>query len=145
MNKLDKVKKTHHGHNVRRMREVLGIKQGALAIMLDMPQQTLSDKEAKEIIDDETLDKISKALNVPLKVLQEMKEDPATIIFDHPTFAQGSIGSVTGDGIGIETQNNNPVDKIIELTNEKVALYERMLELEKEKIAWLEKLLSDKK
>ncbi|WP_165026232.1 helix-turn-helix domain-containing protein [Dysgonomonas sp. ZJ279] len=141
MNKLDKIKKTHHGHNVRRMREVLGIKQGALAIMLDMPQQTLSDKEAKEIIDDETLDKISKALNVPLKVLQEMKEDPATIIFDHPTFAEGSIGNVGGDSI----QYNSPVEKIIELTNEKVALYERMLELEKEKIAWLEKLLSDKK
>ncbi len=39
---------------------------------------------------------------------------------------------------------NNQMERIIELYEQKVALYERMLQSEKEKVAFLEDLLSDK-
>jgi len=38
----------------------------------------------------------------------------------------------------------NPIDKIVELYNEKIELYERMLKAEQEKNALLEKLLNEK-
>ncbi|MDY9919216.1 MULTISPECIES: hypothetical protein [Proteiniphilum] len=41
--------------------------------------------------------------------------------------------------------SRNPIEQILELSKEKIALYERMLELEKEKSALLEQLLKEKK
>ncbi len=142
MGNSDKTKKVHHGHNVRRVREILGVKQGALAIMLDMSQQTLSYKEAKEIIEDETLEKISQALKVPIDLLKNFDEDVTTIIIENNKIETNNGTGFVGQDYS--TQTHNPIDKIIELANEKTILYERMLELEKEKIAWLEKLLNNK-
>jgi hypothetical protein len=47
-------KTIHHGRNVKRFREMLGLKQDGLACMLgdDWNQQKISLMEQKEIIDD---------------------------------------------------------------------------------------------
>jgi transcriptional regulator with XRE-family HTH domain len=56
--------KIHEGHNVKRIREILGIKQDALAIDLGLTQQAVSLLEQKETLDAPTLDKVAKALGV---------------------------------------------------------------------------------
>lgn len=84
-----------------------------------LSQATLSGYEKKETLEQEILDKIAVALNIPVEAITELDNaasinivsstlyDKAGSIFNNPTF--------------------NPIDKVIELYNEKNALYERML------------------
>lgn len=126
--------KTHHGRNIKRLREMLGIKQEAIAIDLDITQQSVSELEQKEFIDDPTLKKVAKTLNVPIDAIKNMN-DEATFNYIN-TFNDKVESSFLNNPINCTF---NPIDKIVELYNEKEALYERML---KEKDELLEKLLN---
>ncbi|QII72007.1 helix-turn-helix domain-containing protein [Apibacter sp. B2966] len=126
--------KTHHGRNIKRLREMLGIKQEAIAIDLDITQQSVSELEQKEFIDDSTLKKVAKTLNVPIDAIKNMN-DEATFNYIN-TFNDIVESSFLNNPINCTF---NPIDKIVELYNEKEALYERML---KEKDELLEKLLN---
>jgi len=137
------LKNTHHGHAIKRIRHTLGIKQDTLAIDLGISQAQISAYEQKKVIDNEMIEKFAKALNVAPGFIKELEEDPVTVFIENNTFKKGSIASITGTNIN--NYNLDPIDRIIELANEKTALYERMLELEKEKNALLEKLLKDRK
>ena len=61
-------KTIHEGRNVKRIREMLGIKQDALAIELgdDWNQKKTSLLEGKETIEPQILDEVAKALKVPV-------------------------------------------------------------------------------
>lgn len=126
--------KTHHGRNIKRLREMLGIKLEAIAIELDITQQAVSELEQKEFIDDSTLKKVAKTLNVPIDAIKNMN-DEATFNYIN-TFNDKVESSFLNNPINCTF---NPIDKIVELYNEKEALYERML---KEKDELLEKLLN---
>jgi transcriptional regulator with XRE-family HTH domain len=137
------LRNTHHGHAIKRIRHTLGIKQDALAIDLGISQAQISNYEHKKVIDEAMLEKFAKALNVAPEVIDELEEDPVTIIIEN-----NSIETNHGRGyVGIDYSINhyNPIEQILELSKEKQALYERMLELEKEKNALLEKLLKERK
>ena len=134
------LKNTHHGHAIKRIRRTLGVKQEALASDLGLSQAQISTYEHKKVIDDGMIEKFAKALNVAPALIKELEEDPVTVIIENNTLEKGNI--IAGDNNNF---NPDPVDRIIELSNEKTALYERMLELEKEKNALLEKLLKEKK
>jgi len=134
-------RRTHHGHAIKRLRQTTGIKQSALAIDMGLSQQTISTYEQRSNIEDEMLEKFAKALNVTAELIKNLEEDPVTVIIENNTFERGSIAHITGNN----TNNyNDPIQKIIELSNEKEALYERILEVEKEKNALLEQLLRDR-
>ncbi len=137
----DKAVHTYHGHAIKRIRESLKIKQEALAADLNLTQQSVSLYEQKKVIEDEMLDKFAKAMNVSVDLIKGLQEDPVTVIIENNKFEEGSIANVAGDN----TNNYHPLEKIIELSNEKTALYERMLQLEREKIQMLEKLLEERK
>lgn len=64
--------KIHKGRNVKRFREMLGIKQDALAADLgdDWNQQKISLLEQKETIDAPLLVKISAALKIPALLIE---------------------------------------------------------------------------
>lgn len=121
---MKKEKKIHQGYNVRRFREILGIKQGALAIMLDMPQQTLSYKESAEVIDEPSLEKISKALKIPMNVIKQLNEDPANIILEHRIFEERNLYCEIKEieGFVEETVANPQVENIEKL----VRMYEKV-------------------
>lgn len=53
-------KSIHEGYNVKRIREVLGIKQDALALQLGLSQQAVSQLEQKEALDAEILELLLK-------------------------------------------------------------------------------------
>jgi len=52
-------KTIHEGRNVKRIREMLGIKQDALAFDLGLSQQAISQLEQKEALDKDMLEKIA--------------------------------------------------------------------------------------
>ena len=133
-------KKIHEGRNVKRFREMLGIKQDALAADLgdDWNQQKISLLEQKETIDPALLQQISSALKIPADAIQNFDEEQAVNIISN-TFhdTQGLINYNP-------TFTNNPIDKLIQLHEEKIALYERMLKEKDEMMEKLEKLIEKK-
>lgn len=64
--------KVHEGRNIKRFREMLGIKQDALAYDLgdDWNQQKVSLLEQKETVETPLLQKISAILKIPVEAIQ---------------------------------------------------------------------------
>lgn len=116
-------RKIHQGRNVKRFREMLGIKQDALAFDLgeDWNQKKISLLEQKEIIEDPLLKKISEALKIPVEAFQNFDEEQAVNIIAN-TFDNGAMLN----GINYNP-TFHPMDKVLQLHEEKIALYERML------------------
>lgn len=133
-------KKVHHGHNIKRLREMLGIKQDIIAIELDISQQSVSGLEQKEVIDDLILDKIAQVMKVPVEAIKNMTDDTTYNYIN--TFNEAVTNH---NGFYNFNCSFNPIDKIVELYNEKMELYERMLKVEQEKNAIFEKLLNENK
>ena len=119
--------KPHEGRNVKRIREILGIKQEALALDLGVSRQAVSSLEQKEALDAEMLEKIAAALKVPAEAIRSFNEE-ATFQIIANTY-HGNSSSVQ--------YNFNPMDKIVEL-------YEQLLQSERKKVALLQKLLDKK-
>ncbi|PIF44478.1 helix-turn-helix protein [Chryseobacterium sp. 52] len=127
--------KIHQGRNIKRFREMLGIKQEALASDLgdDWNQKKISLLEQKETIENQLLQKISEVLKIPVEAFQNFDEEQAINIISN-TFHDGSIAHATAENIQCTF---NPIDKMIEL-------YERMLKEKDDMIARLENLLQNK-
>ncbi|GEP97763.1 helix-turn-helix domain-containing protein [Chitinophaga cymbidii] len=108
----------HQGRNLKRIREILGIKQDALAIELgdDWNQQKISLLEQKEEIDPKLLEQVAKALKVPTDAIKTFSDEAANNFIN--TFHDNS-------GFNYHC-TFNPLNKVVEL-------YERLLASEKEK------------
>lgn len=118
---------THIGRKIARIRELRGMKQDALAMELGISQQAVSKIEQSETVEEETLERVAKALGVTADGIQKFNEEAVFNIISN-TFTDHSSNN-----------NNyqctfNPIDKIIELYEEKQALMERLLESEREKV-----------
>lgn len=140
-------KRVNQGANVRKIRQILGLKQDFLAQELGVTQQIVSRWEQRRELDESTVSRIASVLHVSPKIIQEMEENSTSICIENNTFdfESGSNSHVVNGFSDVETQNDNtiihPVDKIIELSKENVSLYERLLSAEKEKVVLLEQLL----
>ncbi|WP_413514111.1 XRE family transcriptional regulator [Myroides odoratus] len=129
--------KIHQGRNVKRFREMLGIKQEVLAFDLgeDWNQKKISLLEQKAVIEPVLLQQISKVLQIPVEAIENFDEQQAINI----------ISSTFNDhAVGVIMNNNNPIDKLIQLHEDKIALYERMLKEKEEMMQRLEKWTQDK-
>ncbi|MBN8838019.1 MAG: helix-turn-helix transcriptional regulator [Sphingobacteriia bacterium] len=133
-------KTIHQGRNIKRFREMLGIKQEGLALELgdDWNQKKISLLEQKETIDTPLLQQISAVLKIPLEAFQNFDEEQAMNIISNTFNDEAFIGNSGG------TYHINPIEKIIQLHDEKIALYERMLKEKDEMMARLEKILEGK-
>ena len=130
--------KVHQGRNIKRFREMLGIKQEALAFDLgdEWNQKKVSLLEQKETIDDLLLQKISEILKIPVEAFQNFDEENAVNVIANTYSFQDFSDNAVASGFNYQP-SFNPVDKVVEL-------YERMLEQQKSMIDKLEKLLQDK-
>ncbi|MFS4473954.1 helix-turn-helix transcriptional regulator [Chryseobacterium sp. T20] len=130
-------KKIHQGRNIKRFREMLGIKQEALAFDLgeDWNQKKISLLEQKETIEDPLLKKISEVLKIPVEAFQNFDEEEAVNVIAN-TFGDHSIGYQKNDNPIF-----NPIEQVLKLHEEKIALYERMLKEKDEMMARLEQLI----
>lgn len=117
----------HEGKNVKRIREILGIKQDALAVSLGLSQQAISQLEQKEALDRDMLEKIAEALKVPVEAIKNFDEERA--IYNIQNNYDSSTSNVN--------YQFNAVDKIVEL-------YDALVKSEREKVEILEKMLNKK-
>ena len=140
-------KTIHHGRNLKRLRESLGIKQDALAAQLggDWHQKKISTLEGKDVIEQELLEQLAAALKVPVEAIKNYDED-AHITYINTFHDDSAKQSTFGPG---SILNVNPVEKWLEALdkNEKLheevkRLYEALLKTEREKVALLEKMLN---
>lgn len=129
----------HQGRNVKRFREMLGLKQEALADKLgdDWTQKKVSLLEAKEEIEPATLALVSRALNIPAEAIENFREENAVNVIA-TTFNNNDSASVGNTG----TINFNPIDKWVEALEENKKLYERLLQTEREKVELLERMVN---
>lgn len=131
-------KPVHEGRNVKRIREILGVKQEALAMDLGLSQQAISQLEQKEALDVELLEKIAKTLKVPVEAIKNFDEQMA-FNFISNTFHNTSHDSSSFYSSALNYQPTfNPIDKVVEL-------YERMLKDKNDMLEKLEALLNERK
>ena len=132
--------KIHQGRNVKRFREMLGIKQEALAYDLgeEWNQKKISMLEKKDVIENNLLKQISAVLKIPVEAFQNFDEEQAVNIISN-TFNDQSNGYNY-----YPTFNVNPVEKWIEALEEIKRLNVELLKAKDEQINVLEKLLKDK-
>lgn len=133
-------KTIHQGRNVKRFREMLGIKQEGLAFELgeDWNQRKISVLEQKEVIEAELLEQVAKVLNVPVEAIKNFDEEKAVHIISN-TFNDSSILN----GINYNP-TFNPIDRWVSALDANKALYEQLIKEKDEQIALLKKLLEDR-
>lgn len=142
-------KNVHHGRNLKRIREMMGVKQEALAALLggEWHQKKVSNLEQKEVIEPELIDQLAKVLRVPTDLFKNPTEE-----FTSYNVQNNYEGSNASTGKIEFIHNNqctfNPLDKYVEsveeikrLNEENKKLYEALLKSERDKIALLEKML----
>ncbi len=140
--------KIHQGRNVKRFREMLGIKQEALALDLgdDWNQKKISLLEQKDVIDENLLKAISQALKIPVEAFQNFDEEQAVNIIANTvtTVNDNATGQLFQINPTINTSEKwiEALEEIKKLNNEKTALYERMLKEKDEMMDRLEKLIN---
>jgi len=122
------------GYNVKRLREILGIKQDELADKLGMTQQAISKIEQKDVLDDDLLNKIADILHITSDAIKNFNDEKALNIMFNTMNMQDNSSLVHN----YYNPTFNPIDKVVEL-------YERMLKAEQEKVSLLEEVLRNKK
>lgn len=124
------IKRSNHGANVRRWREWRGINQDVLAEQIGVSQATFSGYEKKDKLEQEILEKIAKALDIPMEAITELNEGASINIFSGTWQDNSSANGYS--------QTFNPIDKVVEL-------YERLLKSEQDKNAILQEVLKDRR
>lgn len=127
-------KPKHIGRNISRIREMREMKQEALAIAMGVSQQTISNIENSESVEDEKLQEIAKILGVTPQAISNFSEDAVFNFFNNFYDNSSSQGNSFNQGM---FATFNPLDKVVEL-------YERLVQAEKDKVEYLEKLLKSK-
>lgn len=119
----------HLGRNIQRIREIIGMKQSALADNAGMSQQNISKLESSPLIAEETLEKLAKGLGVTSDFVKSFNEEKAVYNIQ-------SNFTVNEKGSNINQQFqptfNNDIDKLVDM-------FERLLKSEKEKAELLAK------
>jgi transcriptional regulator with XRE-family HTH domain len=127
----DTPKNIHQGRNVKRFREMLGLKQEALALELgeEWNQKRVSLLEAKETIEPDILSQVAKILRVPEDAIKNLDEDKAVNIISN-TFTDEAVAYAQ-----YYKCNINPMEKWLESLEEIKSLhveikklYERLLD-----------------
>jgi len=127
----------HHGKNVRRFRELLGVKPEDIAYKLgegwNQEQVFLIENQKK--IDTSVLQQFADALQIPVEAIQNFIEIQPTNIIGNNFGDNAFVGNMNS------TFNINPLDELKKLHEEKIALYERMLKEKDEMMIKFESLL----
>jgi len=133
-------KTIHQGRNIKRFREMLGIKQESLASSLgeDWNQKKISLLEQKETIEPALLQQLSGALNIPVEAIENFDEQHAINIIAQTVNNHDQSASV------FYNSTIHPLEEIKKLHEEKISLYERMLKEKEEMIGRLEKMIEKK-
>ncbi len=150
------VRKGNHGANVRRWREWRNINQDVLAEQIGISQTTLSVYEKKEKLEQEILEKLAKALDIPVEAITELEEGSAINIVSNTITANDNANAIGNVNAENYQPSFNPIDKIVALYDEMNALhkqtqeeknnlYAQMLKEKDSVIAMLQEIVKSKK
>lgn len=133
----------HDGMKVKRIRELLRVKQISLAHALgeDWNQKKVSYLEDKEEIDDKLMQEIANALKVPVEAIKNFDEE-STVMNIQNNYEGSNPNSNNSVSQNIETFNFNPMEKLMEVIDENKKLYERLVQSEKEKVESLQQIIN---
>ena len=106
---MNTTKQIHQGRNIKRFREMMGLKQDALASELgyDWNQQKVSLLEQKETIETDILKQVSAILKVPVEAFENFDEEQAVNVISNTFTSQDTS---TMNAINIQP-SFNPIDK----------------------------------
>ena len=121
----------HIGRKISRLRELRGLKQESMAELLGISQQSVSRIEQNDSIEDVMLEKVAKVLGVTSEAIKSFNEQA---VFSN-------MNNTFNDNATLVNYQFNPIDKIVELYDDKMKLYEALLQSEREKIVLLERML----
>ena len=153
---METTPKAHLGRNVRRVRDMIGVSQEALAEKLgkEWSQKRVSLLEGREEIEDELLSDVAKALEVPVSFIRQF--DTERIICN---VQNNYDGSNQGASVTHTTTNNNCTinsieelrdsykkmedlsEKVINEQGLRIELQAALLKEKDEKIAMMQKML----
>lgn len=136
-------KTIHQGRNIKRFREMLGIKQEGLAMELgdDWNQKKISLLEGKETIEPVLLEQVAKVLKVPKEAIENFDEEKAINIISNTV---NNNDNAMGNSLFSYYPVINPVEKWMEALEENKKLYERLLQSEREKVEMLQRVINGK-
>lgn len=120
----------HLGRNVQRIREIIGMKQLALAENTGMSQQNISKLEKSPIIPEETLQKLAEGLGVTSEFIKNFDENRA--VYNIQSNITVSDNGTNNQQYQPSIYHSSEIEKIIEL-------FEKLLQSEKEKTELLAK------
>lgn len=137
-------KKVHEGRNIKRFREMLGLKQEAFAWEMgeEWSQKRVSLLEQKESIDEAILKQVAEVLKVPVEAIQNFDDEMAVNIISN-TFTSNDTSTLNAVNPNC-TFNINPFEKWIEAIEENKRLYAQLLKEKDEKIALYERILKER-
>ncbi|NUY80261.1 helix-turn-helix transcriptional regulator [Flavobacterium sp. MAH-1] len=126
----------HIGRKISRIRELRNMKQEYLAQELGISQQSVSNIENSESVDEERLRQIAEVLGVTSEAIKNFSEEAIFNI----------IGNTYHDNSSSLNYNCtfNPLDELLKSHEENKQLYERLLQAEREKATLYENLYKSK-
>lgn len=127
----------HEGRNVKRLREIIGMKQEALATGLGVNQQRMSAIEQKEELDEELMERIAQILKVPVEAIRNFDEEK--IIYN--ISCSFTDNAVNNNALNIQHISASDVIEVLKKNEE---LYEKLLQAEEEKNELLRQMLKEK-
>lgn len=125
-------KPKHIGRNITRIRELKGMKQEALAMAIGVTQQTVSNLEASETVEESKLVEVAKALGVTVEAIKNFSEEA---VFNYFNTFNESHGNFFGSNHN--TCTFNPLDKVVELYERLVQAEKELVQAEREKVELL--------
>jgi len=141
----------HEGRNVKRFRELLGIKPDTLAELLgdDWNSKKIALLEQKENIGDDLLSQISEALKIPVEAIKNLDDEKVVNIFSNNSL-EGSqpitlSGSYNECHFELTDHLVKSFDDLIQVYKEKIEIYERMLKDKEYMIQRYAKMIDDEK
>jgi len=142
-------KTIHHGRNVKRIREIFGIKPETFAQQLgsDWDKKKITLLESKETIDDALMEQVAKALKVPADAIKNFDEEKT--VFNTQNNYEGSNAGASN--VGVDTSGSNidcifhPLEEMLKQLESIAKLHAALLKEKDEKIALLERMLEMKK
>lgn len=134
--------KIHQGRNIKRFREMLGIKLASLGDNLgdEWSAKKISLLEQQEIIETTVLQHIANALKLPVAAIQNFNKQQTVNIIAN-TFDNGAIAYQKNENC---TFNTNLLEKWMEALEENKRLQEELVKVKDQHIKLLQQLVDKK-
>lgn len=135
----------HHGRNIKRIREIKGIKQIALAESLskktgeNYDQSRVSYMENRASIEDKLIAEVAEILEVPAEAIKHWPEQQLPAVLISPVFKEQSNAFAWFPTYHVNSKMIDLFERLVSSEKEKVELLKRDQDLQRKEIELLKK------